>query len=320
MRNIVKVSLGIVFCILCLSACACKSVDTESNISQFIEVANADGEIVRQVTDEQTIIKLTENERIEEWEEVHKVPDNAKKLYVFTTYALVTDPAFQNSDEPEITVDQEILYFDGTDYYLEESSNEVVIDKIPKTVGEYLIKFADEKSVIEDKENIFSSWGIDTSKIPENFIYEEEYGEEQDLNEDENYDKYPYQDVEEFTYSGLQKASKYQKIEINLGDDIVYSATDLNTIADILNNVDMPHWESVNTVPDDASLSYILVRYAHPKKTVGSNVVEIERWEIYKNQSDYYLHSIVVGDESSEVENYLLPKTSGKYLDSLWEK
>lgn len=321
MKNRIIMLTSIFFCVLCLTACKSVSAENGNDTKQLIEVANADGEIVRQVTKEDTIIELTKNEKIEEWEDITSVPDSAKKLYVFTTYALVTDPAFQNSDEPEITAEQEILYFDGTDYYLEAFSNEtaeVMIDKIPKTVGEYLLKFADEKSVIEDKKKIFSAWGIDTRAIPDNFIYGE-YEESDELEDEDDYDKYPYQDVETFNDSDLKKVSKYQKIEIRIDDDIVFSTTDLSIIADILNHANMPRWESVDHVPDDASLSYILIRYAHPKKTSGSNVVEIERWEIYKEQSNYYLHSIIAGDESGEKEYYILPEESGIYLDNLME-
>lgn len=319
MKNRIIMLVNVFFFVLCLSAC--KSKSAENDTKQLIEVTNADGEIVRQVTEEDIITELTKNEKIEEWEDIAFVPDGAKKRYVFTTYALITDQEFQNSDEPEITVEQEILYFDGADYYLEAFSNEtaeVMIDKIPKAAGEYLLKFADEKSAIEDRNKIISAWGIDTREIPDVFIFGE-YEESEESEDEEDYDKYPYQDVETFSDSDLKKVSKYQKIEISLDDDIVFSTTDLSVIADILNHADMPHWESVDHVPDDASLSYVLIRNAHPKKTSGSNVVEIERWEIYKEQSNYYLHSIIAGDESGEKEYYILPEESGIYLDNLLE-
>lgn len=89
MKNRIIMLVSVIFFVLCLSAC--KSKSAENDTKQLIEVANADGEIVRQVTEKDVITELTKNEKIPEWEDIAFVPDGAKKRYVFTTYALITD-------------------------------------------------------------------------------------------------------------------------------------------------------------------------------------------------------------------------------------
>lgn len=122
--------------------------------------------VIRQVTDNRVITEFTKSEEIEDWEEVNMISANAEKKCQFVTYALVTNSAYTDNSETLISIDKEILYSDGENCFLEESSQETSLSetfyhKIPDSAGTYLVKFADEKSELQNKQNIFATWGAE---------------------------------------------------------------------------------------------------------------------------------------------------------------
>lgn len=310
----------IILFIVTLTLSACSNINEEEiEKKQFIEVADKSDKIIRQIEDEKTITKMIENESIEQWEIVSAIPNAAEVQYTYTSYELITEPAYKSADGSKISVGIDCLYSDGDNFYMEVQTNDTSVIpsfyKIPVLTGEYLEEIAGETFQIQDKENIFVSWGIKESEIAnclqlnsENEIDEEDYSD---------YDKYPYQDIEIFDYAGVKKTSKYQKIEIYADDKIVYATSDLEEIADILNMVDMQHWKSISEIPENILPLCTLKKYAHPKKQGGTELVESEYWQLYKLADEYYLtEHINAAPNMEDLEStYIIPKVSGEWFE-----
>lgn len=307
---------------LTLSACGGASITetAETEKKQFIEIMDNNETIICQITDNETIMEITENENMEQWEIVSAIPADAEKQYTYISYELITEPVYKSAEGNKISVGTDCLYSDGENYYIVMQTNDnnaVISYKIPDLTGKYLEEIAGGTSLIQKKEELFLSWGIEENDIAESLTLNNDGKGETEGEEYRDYEKYPYQDVGEFDYAGVKKASKYQKIEIYAEDKTVYSTSDLEEIANILNAADMQNWERVSEIPENIWPVCTLKKYAHPKKQSGTELEETEYWEIYQSADHYYLteHIIAVPGMEETEETYIITDPAGDWFE-----
>lgn len=126
--------------------------ESENDKNQLLEVTDSNDNVISQTTDNNIIEKLVKKEKMEQWMDIEKIPDDAQKLYTFHSYEQL-----ENSDE--ISYAKEILYKKAGNYYIEDQGdNTVDYMKIPNVAGNYLMEFAQHKSNQKDKKDIFSKW------------------------------------------------------------------------------------------------------------------------------------------------------------------
>lgn len=317
-----KIITALLFFILTLSACNIQE-DNDIVQKQLIEITDVKGNIISQITDNITIKEFTKNEHIEQWETIKAIPDFAEKSYILTSYELITDPPiFDIDNKNKIAVTSFYLYLNEDDYYVEIDTNDNDVSpnfyKIPSSVGVYLLSLTEKTSQIQDKKDIFISWGIEEKMLKQSFILNDNIKDKTVVKDNENYDKYPYQDVTTFDYKGVKKASKYQKIEIYFNNKITYSTTDLREIADVLNNVNMQQWESTSKLPKEINLVCTLKKYAHPKKQSGTDLEQMQTWHVYKTADHYYLTTHMDFDIDMDVEDerFIIPNSVGTWFET----
>ncbi|MDO4170474.1 MAG: hypothetical protein Q4D45_11330 [Lachnospiraceae bacterium] len=132
-----------------LIGCLIKGLENDKN--QLLEVTDSNDNVLSQTTDNDIIEKLVKKEKIEQWMDIEKIPDGSQKLYTFHSYEQI-----ENSNE--ISYGKEVLYKKAGNYYIESVDNNIDCAKIPHVAGNYLMEFAQHKSQITNKEDIFSKW------------------------------------------------------------------------------------------------------------------------------------------------------------------
>lgn len=310
------------FCLLPLFFIGCAKQEEVSDKNQLMEIAGADGGIIRQITDNTLIAEITEKEMAEfmDWEYPDELPPQARKLYTYTVYEEVTEPLYLKDGRPWISVTDSVLYEDGEDYYMAENG-EVI--RLPRATGGYMEELAAEEGTIQDRKTIFASWNTGVILNPEEVedIQERAEGVITDGIEDAAA-QLPFSDIETFDYKGVAAVSKYQKFEkTDDSGNVLYSTSDLDTIVDILNGMRINQWEEVNAAPEGAVRVCTLIRYAHPKKKPGKDLEVQERLVLYRADEDYYISSEIPGimesQEKTQMYFYRLPSGTGEYLEGL---
>jgi hypothetical protein len=318
-----KLELAILFIvILTLSACTTMNeFDVEQK--QIIEITDGNENAICQIADNKAIKEIVINLNIEQWESISAIPTEAEKQYTFTSYVLITEPIYKSDDASKIAVGISYLYLQEQNYYIETKDNgdrSTYYYKIPHSTGKYLVEVAGKTSEIQNKNDIFISWGIDEDEIAQSLILDyDNKKDKQDANDEDN-EKYPHRDMEKFDYNGVAAVSSKQKIEIYKDDKIAYSTSDLEEIVNILNAVDMQHWEEISELSNNGQPFCTLRKYALPRKQnipYGTDLVEMEYWEIYKSENAYYLAEHINASPNAEemVSSFIIPNLTGEWFE-----
>jgi len=161
--------IQLILCIIytLLFGCSQQQSEIDNSKKQLLEISDVDGTIMRQISDNTIIAELTLNEEVTKWEDVNEIPSAAKEIYIFTSYELITDDVFlADNENSDISIGRTILYENDGNYYVSDySGNATYYEKIPESVGKYLIKFAEaqsDTSNIKDREELFASWRQET--------------------------------------------------------------------------------------------------------------------------------------------------------------
>lgn len=299
---------------------------------QLMEIIDASTEeSVGVITDNNKIYEIIEHEMIEQWEYLEKLPDDSQKLWTFKSYEVVTELTYLKDKKPWVTVSQMDLYMAENSCFIVEQSldrdsdTEVVIAKIPDSAKEYLLELTQNNGNISSaKDELIKQWGIGSpnEKVPLDAASIEVDSSMESSEDEENL--YPYSDIGEFDYEGVEKASKKQKVEIiDVADaKILATLTDLNKIVDFLNGQQMAKWKRIQQLPSDAKPLCDLVRYAPERKTTNQNLVEQSRLCLYQNSDGYYIKDITalpndISVQDPSIKIFEIPKEAGDYLISL---
>ncbi|MDD3415827.1 MAG: hypothetical protein PHY47_17770 [Lachnospiraceae bacterium] len=308
--KIMKKQTTLVICSLLFAILlsACSQTKSDGTTKQLIEVMNSNGKIVRQETDNEKITALTKNEQIQEWTDVDSIPEKAENLYEFTTYMLVTDPAYKSSSDSEIDVDKETLYYDGENYYLKEndfSQSTAAFNMIPYKAGTYLVDFAKNTSETMDKDTIFASWGVEDYNLildSQNTATESESISEKD---DEPI---------------AAEISGVKKISISFSEDNVITIDDTEEISSFYHTLSPGTWAEIDVLPSDTS-EICTIRYYQPgKKTLDKSLIENESMSLYQIKGEYFICDEIPENNSgnpSMDSYYKIPDTVGKYIMDL---
>lgn len=296
------------FCLLTLiaagslglfSGCATNSAaKTDTAISreevseeQFIEIASPDGAVMRQITDLDSIIEYIENIDILQWKELDTIPAQAALLYTFTSYEKVTDPYWLEQGSPKISVTKDALYQKDANYYIEmdslnDNDTDFIVYEIPVSEGEYLTNIAKKSSAVQDKNDIFITWGIDDFDInrTENNTNGEKTGMVDEMMEDGI----------SYSVEDMKRVSREQKIEIDFADtETKYTSTDLKTIADFYNNIKRNDWKEVSEIPSDKQEICTITIFQLERHTNNSHFIENETLVLYESKGEYFILDII---------------------------
>lgn len=306
--------------ILC-TACGTDKIEEVSQ-EQFLEITEPEHmEVIRQLTDPSAILEYSENEEIEKWDNIPSLPEDAIPLYIFTSYAKVTEPAFQKDGMPQIVIGEEILYQGPDAFYIEErtlpdDSLSTLYYQIPDKTGKYLQSLAKKEGEIRDKKEFFVSWGIqeDITELQRTPSPEESAIQETPLPTNR-----PLADLPPFRAEDLAKVSKKQRLEITVpSQDTPVIITDLEEIADFYNHLEMPQWTEVSSLPSDSQEQCTILRYQQNRKTASHELIETEHLTLYQFEDTYYLHSTIppITSETPSMESYYqIPSGAAKYLE-----
>lgn len=281
------------------------------------------------ITDNKKLYEIIENEMIPQWEYLNELPSGSQKLCTFKSYEVVTEPIFLKDEKPWITIFKMDLYRADNNYFvvgqsLDEGSDiDITIARIPDSAGAYLQQLTKEKfDASLDKSEVIKKWNAGTpqEKISDTQLEKTENADEKDRQIENHEFEYPYHDIGAFDYDGVVKASEKQKIEVVSANDnsVVLTITDLNDIVDFLNHEQMPKWRIVDKLPSDAQPLRYFVRYALPRKTTDTELIEQSRLCLYKNADSYYIETIMDYPNSFyDKEICLIPDDAGEYLATL---
>lgn len=311
-RLIKKKGIGILFfCIgfILLVGCSQKEsyvdyVDNDKN--QLLEVMDSKNNIIRQTTDNRVIAELVSNEKIEEWIEVEKLPLNTEKLYVFYSYEQITESIFINETDSNISSGQETLYRSDEAYYIKDvdDDGDITYEKIPDSVGSYLVEFAREKSDIRDKQDIFSEWEnttqeSDTDKtamLGEKII---SYIQEKSDNKQDN-----------------TEMTNDQKIEIIYLDHTI-TITDSDKIVDFYKELDIEKWNEINKPLSDEN-KICTIKFYQPERKTRSNSLSLNNEIIiYQDDDEYWVDSTIPANNSGNNEMKTYYKVSSQIVEYL---
>ncbi|MCC0630135.1 MULTISPECIES: hypothetical protein [unclassified Clostridioides] len=286
--------------------------DTDIDKKQLLEVADSNGDVIRQTTDNDIITDYVLNKEIDEWTYAKEIPVNHEKLYTFASYELITEPVFLDETDSNISYSLETLYKSDENFYVEvNSEGETTYNKIPNSAGNYLITFAKHKSDIQDKQKIFSTWGNTTSNSDKNLttVLGKKILSKLREDEEQNIDK----DYEE---NYTPETINVKKVEIEYLDDSV-SITDSKKIADFYNNLKENNWDKVNEPLSEKNKICVIRAYQPNRKSRDKELVVNEEIIIYHSDDEYWAVSKSNSGNDEMKMYYKIPNSIIEYLSDM---
>lgn len=285
----------------------------EISEEQFLEIVSPENIVLCQVVEPNEVIAFIQNEKMEEWEYVSEIPVQAKLQYIIIFYEKITENFWLEKGAPEISIGKYALYEDNGDFYIEDIfEGDSAYCRIPVSAGEYIMKQAGNSSDILDKNDIFASWGIDDFGIEKEAVLKEPYK----IVKSENEDGYHLYSADE-----LAKVSKEQKLEIfDQDSELVRTMKDLEEIADFYNRIKRETWLEIECLPEEKSNICEITIYQLERHTREKHLIENEKWILFEDQNQYYIHDIIPND-SEDMDDmeifYSIPNDIGNGINIL---
>lgn len=287
----------------------------EISEEQFLEIVSPENIVLGQVVEPNEVIAFIQNEKMEEWEDVSEIPVQAKLQYIIISYEKITENFWLEKGAPEISIGKYALYEDNGDFYIEDAfEGDSTYCRIPVSAGEYIMKQAGNGSDILDKNDIFASWGINDFGIEkeEEAVLKESYK----IAKSENEDGYHLYSADE-----LAKVSKEQKLEIfDQDSELVRTMKDLEEIADFYNQIKRETWLEIECLPEEKSNICEITIYQLERHTREKHLIENEKWILFEDQNQYYIHDIIPND-SEDIDDmeifYSIPNDIGNGINIL---
>ena len=328
-QQIIKVT-GILCMTILFAACGrADQMSMEDDTLQLIEVSDETNQLIRQEADNIIITQLYKSEEMDKWKSIGSISEEATKCYTYTSYALVTDTYWKESNTPQIVVANETLYQFGKEYYIEESGADTEQGikecyQIPENAGIAMLRFASKESDIQDKEKLFASWGVtDYQMIDGVNPAEEDIEEDYNLSEEDTTEQ--SENVLGFmtpiSSKDLEKVSREQKVEISYRDTKDITISDLEEIANLYNGLLTDQWVEVSQFPDATEKICTMKFYQLERKKVLKELIESNVMCLYKADGKYYIVDEIALPMEGESENintyYEIPQQAMEYVRGL---